>query len=85
MDEAQATSFSHPSQNPDLSSIKTFWTEMKLELNRSPASSLWDLKVKLRSIWSSIDEDLVRKTVRSMHKRLDAVKEARGGHTNGLV
>ncbi|KAG3117766.1 hypothetical protein PI125_g3468 [Phytophthora idaei] len=54
---------------------------MKRELNRSPASSLDDLKVPLRRIWSAIDDDLVRKTVRSMSKRLDAVKEAQGGHT----
>ncbi|GMF59911.1 unnamed protein product [Phytophthora fragariaefolia] len=67
----------HPAQNPD----ENVWAEMKRELNRSPATSLEDLKLKLKRIWSSLDDEYIRKCVRSMPKRLDAVTKELGGHT----
>ncbi|KAF4046338.1 DDE superfamily endonuclease [Phytophthora infestans] len=69
------TSLSHPLQSPDSNPIENLWSEMKRELSRSSASSLEDLQVKLQRIWSTIDDDSARKTVRLIPKRLDVVKE----------
>ncbi|GMF21887.1 unnamed protein product [Phytophthora fragariaefolia] len=72
----------HPAQSPDLNPIENVLAEMKRELNRSLATSLDDLKLKLKRIWSSLDDEYIWKCVRSMPKRLDAVKRELGGHTN---
>ncbi|KAE8913990.1 hypothetical protein PF005_g1556 [Phytophthora fragariae] len=54
---------------------------MKRELNRQPASSIEDLKVKLLDIWVNISDDVIRKFVLSMPARLDADIASKGAHT----
>ncbi|KAE9016525.1 hypothetical protein PR002_g13632 [Phytophthora rubi] len=71
----------HPVQSPDLNPIENVWAIMKRELNRQPATSIEDLKVKLLEIWTSIDDDVIRKCVLSMPARLDAVIASKGAHT----
>nr|CCA26025.1 transposase putative [Albugo laibachii Nc14] len=50
VDELQLTDFLHPPQSPDLNPIENVWTVMKAELPKNPASSIHDLKVKLKEI-----------------------------------
>ena len=81
VDELQLTDFMHPPQSPDLNPIENLWTVMKAELHKNPASSIHDLKVKLKEIWYSIDAEIVRKCCMSMPKRLAQVVAAKGGNT----
>ncbi|KAG3107997.1 hypothetical protein PI125_g12213 [Phytophthora idaei] len=74
-------SLGHPPRSPDLNPIENLWFIMKKELNRTPATSLDDLKVKLRHIWYNIDDKVVKDCVLSMSKRLEAVRASLGGHT----
>ncbi|KAE9322548.1 hypothetical protein PF008_g17568 [Phytophthora fragariae] len=71
----------HPPQSPDLNPIENVWAIMKRELNRQPASSIEDLKVKLLDIWVNISDDVIRKFVLSMPARLDADIASKGAHT----
>nr|CCA24074.1 AlNc14C221G9100 [Albugo laibachii Nc14] len=50
----------HPPQSPDLNPIENLWTVMKAELHKNPASSIHDLKVKLKEIWYSIDNEILK-------------------------
>jgi transposase len=81
IEELNLKDLRHPAQSPDLNPIANVWAEMKRELNRDPATSLDDLKLKLKGIWAGLDDGFIRKCVRSMASRLDAVKKERGGHT----
>ncbi|POM64603.1 Transposase [Phytophthora palmivora] len=77
--ELKLISLGHPPQSPDLNPIENVWFIMKKELQKNPATSIDDLKVKLLDIWTSIDDDVVRKCVLSMPKRLKAVLASKGG------
>ncbi|KAF4043889.1 Transposase [Phytophthora infestans] len=61
--------------------IENIWAILKWELNKTPATSLEDLKQKLPKIWYQAHADVGKRAVRSMPKRLDAVKQAKGCHT----
>jgi hypothetical protein len=54
---------------------------MKKELHKNPATSIQDLKTELLKIWTDIDDEVVKRCVISMPKRLKAVLDQRGGHT----
>lgn len=79
--ELELMDFLHPPQSPDLNPIESLWSIMKAELHKRPASSLSDLKDKLKQIWYSIDSEVVEKCCLSMPKRLAEVVEANGGNT----
>uniref|UniRef100_H3GNM6 Tc1-like transposase DDE domain-containing protein n=1 Tax=Phytophthora ramorum TaxID=164328 RepID=H3GNM6_PHYRM len=71
--ELQLISLGHPSQNPDLNPIEDVWFIMKKELNKNLTTFIDDLKMNLKKMWANIDDDLVKKCVLSMPKRLKAV------------
>ncbi|KAG3066448.1 hypothetical protein PI124_g22083 [Phytophthora idaei] len=71
----------HPAQSPDLNPIENIWAILKWELNKTPASSLEDLKQKLSKIWYQIHDGIVIRAVRSTPQRPHAVKQAKGGQT----
>jgi hypothetical protein len=71
----------HPAQSPDLNPMGNLWAHLKQELHKSPASSIEALKVKIQAIWYDIDPAVVQKLYQSMPKRLQQVKDNRGGHT----
>ncbi|KAG3102693.1 hypothetical protein PI125_g14065 [Phytophthora idaei] len=71
----------HPAQSPDLNPIENLWAHVKQELNKAPASSIEDLKLKIQAIWYDIEPDRVQKLYQSMSKRLQQVQDNFGGHT----
>nr|CCA24102.1 transposase (putative) [Albugo laibachii Nc14] len=74
VDELQLKDFMHPPQSPNLNPIENLWTVMKAELHKNPASSIHDLKVKLKEIWYSIDNEIGRKCLLKNNQQSTDVK-----------
>jgi hypothetical protein len=75
---AEANLTGPPRQSLDLNPIKNVWFMMKKEMHKNHVTSLDDLKVKLNI---HIDDNVVRKCVLSMPKRLKAVLACNDGYT----
>lgn len=70
-----------PAQSPDLNPIENLWAYLKFHLTsdfNSPPSSLKVLWERVEEIWNKIPLDYCESLVRSMPKRLLAVKKAKG-------
>jgi hypothetical protein len=72
-----------PAQSPDLNPMEHLWEEAKRRLSslsEKPRSKdeLWD---RLQDVWNGIEPSVCTKLVDSMPARIQAVLNARGGHT----
>ncbi|POM79121.1 Transposase [Phytophthora palmivora] len=65
----------------NLNPFDNIWTILKWEINKSPVSLLDELIKELPRLWPGINDSSIKRSVISMPQRLDAVKQARGGHT----
>lgn len=72
-----------PSQSPDLNPIEHLWGMVKCRLGEypEPPSSIHELGERVEEVWHRIGVDLCRKLIESMESRVQAVKDAKGGHT----
>lgn len=70
-----------PPQSPDLNPIEHLWREIKNRLkNRNPRNKA-ELRAAIKEIWESIPSTVTRNLAESMPRRLQAVLDAKGGHT----
>lgn len=70
-----------PAQSPDLNPIENLWSYLKrclLNNYERPPSSLHELWVRVHEQWEMLSPDYLEKLVRSMPRRLAAVKKAKG-------
>ena len=73
-----------PPESPDLNPIEHLWWKVKHRLNnndRKKARSKKELKIAIQEIWNSIPSTVTKHLVESMPRRLQAVLDAKGGHT----
>jgi hypothetical protein len=79
-----------PVHSPDLNLIEHVWVLLKQALFRlyPELTQLKDnqidierFKCMLKHAWRSIDQDKIRGLFRSIHKRLEAVRKAKGWYT----
>lgn len=72
-----------PAQSPDLNPIENLWNELDRKLRRRPdqPKNVKELENFLKEEWAKIDQETTAKLVGSMPRRIQAVKEAKGGHT----
>ena len=74
-----------PANSPDLNPIEHVWREIKRRLFELPLeerpTSLAALRDRISQIWNELDQDWIRRLVDSMLERLQAVIDAKGGHT----
>lgn len=73
-----------PANSPDLNPIEHLWDHMqrKLYMRTHQPSTLGELKDALLEIWSDLHQDLIRRLVRSMRRRIESVIRANGNHTS---
>jgi DDE superfamily endonuclease len=72
-----------PAQSPDLSPIEHLWKHLKKRLNsyERPAKGVWELWERIEAEWGKIEVEECQKLIESMPRRLEAVIQAKGGHT----
>lgn len=78
LDEMGVETLDHPPQSPELNPIENLWAHVGFELSKCRATSLPNLEVKIKQIWSEIPLEFLRKLVDSMPRRIKAVKAAEG-------
>lgn len=70
-----------PPQSPDLNPIEHLWWEVKNRLKNKNPRNKAELRTAIKEIWDSIPASVTRNLVESMPRRLQAVLDAKGGHT----
>ena len=72
-----------PAMSPDLNPIENLWDELddKIRKRQTPVRSVSELKEALFVGWSQIDPLTCKNLVASMSRRINAVIDAKGGHT----
>ena len=64
-----------------LNPIENLWKIIKDKMKKIKASNETDLFDKVKQIWQTLSIDILKKLVESMPHRIQAVIEAKGGHT----
>ena len=72
-----------PPQSPDLNPIEHLWDHLKRQLAKYPkeAKGVHELWERIQVEWNNIPKDVCSNLIKSMRKRVKAVKRARGGYT----
>lgn len=72
-----------PPKSPDLNPLENLWDTLKRKVNKSitPETTLADLGRIVVRKWDAIDQQKVRRLIRGMRRRCNAVVESNGGHT----
>lgn len=72
-----------PAMSPDLNPIEHVWQQLKKRLykQRYTIKNKADLKAAISTIWEQFPLESVRSLIKSMPRRLDAVRRVNGGHT----
>ena len=72
-----------PSRSPDLKPLENLWDQHKRRVNKKIKADT--ILVGLRRIvinkWNGVEQGNIRSLIRSMRRRVAAVREANGGHT----
>ena len=72
-----------PAQSPDLDPVENFWSFLKMKIKKYSPNSKKELIMVAERVWENeIPIELVQNLVKSMEKRLIALKEAKGKHIN---
>jgi hypothetical protein len=72
-----------PAQSPDLNPIEHLWHLLKKKVlsYENPPKGVWELWKRTAEQWDSITLEVCQRLIESMPRRLQAVIEAKGGHT----
>jgi transposase len=72
----------HPAQSPDLNPIENVWQIVKAIVANYPITkSVEELEEQVLKAWRSVRPETVRNLIESMPRRVQAVVQAKGGHT----
>ena len=67
-----------PAQSPDLNPIENLWEEVDRNINRSTATNLDRLWIKIKAAWDAITPERCQKLIASMGCRCQAVIDSKG-------
>lgn len=83
LQEVEIDTMVWPALSPDLNPIEHLWDELKRRVRARDIapSSIVELKTALEEEWQAIPQNNLKKLIRSMKNRMQAVIRARGGNT----
>ncbi|XP_055643780.1 transposable element Tcb1 transposase [Toxorhynchites rutilus septentrionalis] len=67
--------------SPDLNLIEHLWWEVKNRLKNKNPKNKAELRMAIKEIWENFPSSVTINRVESMSRRLQAVLDAKGGHT----
>ena len=70
-----------PPQSPDLNPIENLWSILDQQVDKGDVTNKLKLFSALEDAWNKIDDHYLQNLVESMPRRLQAVIQAKGGHT----
>ena len=72
-----------PAQSPDINPIEHLWHHLKSQLQKynTPPKGVHELWDRMVEEWNEIPPEVCQWLIESMHKRIQAVIRAKGGHT----
>ena len=72
-----------PAQSPDLNPIEHLWEHVKRRLGgyELPPGGMLELWERVEAEWDKIPAEVCQNLIESMPRRVEAVLEAKGGHT----
>ena len=70
-----------PPQSPDLNPIENLWSILNQQVDKGDVTNKLKLFSALEDAWNKIDDHYLQNLVESMPRRLQAVIQAKGGHT----
>ena len=72
-----------PSKSPDLNPIEHIWDELdrRVRTRQHQPNTLAELRTALTDEWNRLPQGVISRTILSMRRRLQAIVNARGGHT----
>lgn len=75
--------FPHPPSSPDVNPIESVWHELKLRLRKRThhSSTVQSLIAVVKEVWAEIELKDIDKYIERMDRVVEAVLEAKGGHT----
>ncbi len=72
-----------PAQSPDLNPIEHLWDHLKRKLAEYPTqpTGIMELWARVQETWDAIPPEVCQNLIESMPRRVQAVLQAKGGHT----
>ena len=72
-----------PAQSPDLNPIEHLWQHLKAKLQQydTPPKGVHELWERVAKEWTEIPPETFQNLIESMPRRIQAVLQAKGGHT----
>ena len=80
MEEKRLKLMSWPAHSPDLNPIENLWSWMDCKLQKSKPTNLVQLKTQMQALWNTVSQDLIKKLIGSMPRRVLACLKNKGGH-----
>ena len=69
-----------PARSPGLNPIENLWSWMDCKLQKSKPTNLVQLKTQMQELWNTVPQELIRKLIDSMVRRVLACLKNKGGH-----
>lgn len=84
LDQEGINTMEWPARSPDLNPIEHLWDLLQRRVSgrQNPPQTVQALTVALREEWNAVNQDSIRRLIRSMPRRCRECIQSRGGHTS---
>ena len=68
----------HPAKSPEINAIEDMWSYLNRKVTEAKITTIQTLKKKLKKEWDNLPWEEIRKSVKSMGSRIQAIQDAGG-------